>query len=365
MKKLSIPDWFFFLLLVSLTLVFYKILTPYLIDIFLAIILAHLMRGVFMFFNDKVGNKTLASTITVFLTVFLIIIPILLVGIILANEVIRIYSTVINSIPNIEAAFNNIGNIPMLQPLFEANAQVNLMEALSDLIRGSAGYIVNFTSQAVIGIGINVFHLFIICFLIFFLYIDGERLLKKVLYLSPLDDKEEQQLLDEVITITDATLLGTLLIGVIEGVFGASVFVFFGIASPVFWGVAIMILSVIPIVGTIFIMVPAGIFLIVSGSWVSGLVVIVLAYGGTTITQNYMKPFFVSRRAGPHPAIILLSTLGGLAWFGPVGFVIGPVFASLFIGIWEQFGMKYKEELDQWNRGKRDLIEETFFNDVY
>jgi predicted PurR-regulated permease PerM len=364
MKRISIPDWFFFVLLTILTLTFYKILLPYILDILLAIILAYLMRGVFAFLSHKLHNVKLAAAITVFLTVFLIIIPILVVGLILANELVKIYSVVIGYIPNIQHLINELSQVTFLQKILEGQSQVEFMNEIPRLIRGSALFMVNFASQVVISLGVNLFHLFIICFLIYFLYIDGLKLLKKIMYLSPLDDKEEQLLIDEIINITDATLLGTLFVGVIEGFYGAIVFYFLGIPSPVFWGVVIMILSVIPIVGAIFIMVPAGLFLLISGSWTSGMVLIVLAYVGTAITQSYIKPRFVSRRAGPHPALIFLSTLGGLAWFGPIGFIVGPVLTSLFIAIWTQFGNKYNKELESWNNAKK-IGDETELNDVY
>ncbi|MDD4527163.1 MAG: AI-2E family transporter [Candidatus Margulisbacteria bacterium] len=365
MKKLSIPDWFFFFLLIVLTMAFYKILSPYFIDIFLAVILAHVMRGVFSFLCNKLKFKQLAAALTVLAILLIIIIPIIVIGVILANELVKIYATIMISIPKAQVIIDKFSEIYFLQPLFESGLQINVMQELTNVLRGSAGNIVNLTSQILITISFNIFHLFIICFVIYFLYTDGDILIKKLMYLSPLDDKEEQRLINEVVNITDATLLGTMFVGVLEGIYGALIFYLFGIGSPVFWGVVIMLLSVIPIVGAIFVLVPAGIFLIVSGKWVVGLLVIVLAYVGTTITQSYIKPIFVSRRAGPHPAIIFLSTLGGLAWFGPVGFIIGPVFASLFIGVWNQFGKKYNRELELWNRGESADFEEVVPNDVY
>ncbi len=365
MKRLSIPDWFFFFLLVSLTLVFYKILSPYFIDIFLAIILAHVMRGFFNFFYAKLKFKSLASALTVLLAVFLIIIPFIIIGVVLANEMVRIYAFIISSIPKIQDFINRMSELSVFRPLFDSGLRIDVMAELTNVLKGSTGQIVNLTSQVLWILSVNIFHLFIIFFTVYFLYTDGDKLLKKLMYLSPLDDKEEQHLLDEVMNITDATLLGTIFVGVLEGLYGALIFYLFGLGSPVFWGVVIMMLSIIPIVGAIFVLVPAGIFLIVSGNWVMGLSVIVLAYAGTTITQSYIKPIFVSRRAGPHPAIIFLSTLGGLAWFGPIGFIIGPVFASLFIGVWNQFGKKYNRELEYWNKGKTCISEDVVPNDVY
>ncbi len=365
MKRLSIPDWFFFFLLVTLTLTFYKILSPYLIDIFLAVILAHLMRGVFDFLYKKLKYKQLAAALTVLLTVLLIIIPIGVMCVVLANELVRIYASVVTSIPNIQIIINKLSEVPLIHPLFESGLEINVMNELTHLLKGSTGNILSFTSQVLITLSVNIFHLFIICFLIDFLYTDGDILLRKIMYLSPLDDKEERQLMHEVVTITDATLLGTMLVGVLEGIYGGLIFFMFGLGPPIFWGVIIMVLSIMPIVGAIFVLVPAGVFLIVSGKWIMGVAVIALAYGGTTITQSYIKPFFVSRRAGPHPAIIFLATLGGLAWFGPAGFIIGPVFASLFIGVWNQFGNKYKKELESWNKGIIYEPEAGTPNDVY
>ncbi|MEI7942664.1 MAG: AI-2E family transporter [Candidatus Riflemargulisbacteria bacterium] len=365
MKRLSIPDWFFFFILVTLTLTFYKILSPYLIDIFLAVILAHLMRYVFYFLCDKLKYKKLASALTVLITVFLIIIPIFVIGVILANELIRIYAVAVSSIPNVQAMIDKWSQISFLRPLFDNGLQVNVMDELKHLLGGVKGNLVNVTSQVLITIGVNIFHLFIICFLLYFLYTDGDKLLKKILFLSPLDDKEEKQLMDEVVNITDATLLGTMFVGVLEGLYGAFLFYVFGIGSPVFWGVVIMLMSFIPTIGAIFVLVPAGVYLVVSGHWIAGTALIILAYVGTTITHSYIKPIFVSRRAGPHPAIFFLSTIGGLMWFGPVGFILGPVFASLFIGVWNQFGNKYRRELESWNRGKLYEPEAGTPNDVY
>lgn len=365
MKKINIPDVFFFFLLFLLSLAFYKILHPYFIDIFLAVVLAHLMRGVFIFLSQKLKFKKLAAAITVFLTVIVIIIPFIVVGIILANELVRMYASIVKIIPSIQAIVDRISDMPFFNSFFDSGVNINVMNELTQTLRISISSLVDVTSRVLITMSVNIFHLFIICFLVYFLYTDGEKLYKKIMYLSPLDDREEQQLMDEVIAITDATLLGTMFVGVVEGVYGGLLFYLFNIGSPVFWGVVIMILSVIPIVGAIFVLVPAGVLLIVFGRWIAGVSLIILAYVGTTITQSYMKPLFVSRRAGPHPAIIFLSTLGGLVWLGPVGFIVGPVFASLFLGVWNQFGYKYKRELDNWNKGKRCQIEEVVPNDVY
>jgi predicted PurR-regulated permease PerM len=109
------------------------------------------------------------------------------------------------------------------------------------------------------------------------------------------------------------------------------------------------VISMVPLVGTNLILVPAGTVLILQGRVVAGLVIILVGLAGVAVTQNIIKPKLLGDRSGLHPALALLAILGGIAWLGIVGFVIGPLLVSLFIVIWEQFGRRYRSALDSRN----------------
>jgi predicted PurR-regulated permease PerM len=131
-----------------------------------------------------------------------------------------------------------------------------------------------------------------------------------------------------------------------EGTYGTIIFAIFGIPSPVLWGIIIMILSMVPLIGSNVIIVPAGLIQILTGQYIEGAVIILLGIAGIAVTQNIVRPYLQGGRSGLHPMIVLLSTLGGIAWLGIVGFLVGPMIASLFVAIWQQFGERYKEQLD-------------------
>jgi len=183
----------------------------------------------------------------------------------------------------------------------------------------------------------------------YFLYLNGPVLLKRVSDLIPLGDEDTDELLKEIVNITRATAISTVVIGVVEGFFGSILFYIFRLPSPILWGILMMIVSMIPLIGTNIILIPTGVILIATGRWTAGLLIIILGFAGISASQYVLKPKLLGGRSGLHPAIVLLSILGGLIWLGVIGFLVGPLIAALFIVIWNQFGKRFKEELDQKN----------------
>ena len=84
--------------------------------------------------------------------------------------------------------------------------------------------------------------------------------------------------------------------------------------------------------------------LIIMGDVGRGVGLIVVGVAGAMVSQNLLRPKLVGDRSGLHPALVLLATLGGLAWLGLVGFVIGPMLATLATIAWEQFASRHGED---------------------
>ena len=160
----------------------------------------------------------------------------------------------------------------------------------------------------------------------------------------PFSDRDIDQIAAETFSTTSATLISTIIIGFLEGMLAAVLFIACGLPSPFFWGVITMVLSMIPLIGSNLIIIPAGIATIAGGS------VVFIGFVGVAITQNIVKPKLLGDRTGLHPALALLATIGGIAWLGLIGFLVGPVLAALFIVVWRQFAKRYKTLLD----GKND-----------
>ncbi len=173
----------------------------------------------------------------------------------------------------------------------------------------------------------------------------GDKLLTKILYFLPLQDRDEQKLLNRFTSVTRATLKGTIIIGLLQGSICGLAFAFAGIEGPVFWGTVMAVTSIIPAFGTAIVWGPALIILILLGD-ISGVIILIVCCGAIAGNlDNIGSPRLVGKDTEMHDLYVLFGTLGGISMFGILGIIIGPIIAALFITIWEIYGDAFKEFL--------------------
>ena len=149
----------------------------------------------------------------------------------------------------------------------------------------------------------------------------------------PLREAEKEQVLGKFVSVTRATLRGTLVIGIVQGTLGGLSFWAAGIDGALFWGTMMVVLSVLPVVGGALVWVPAVIVMGVQGHWQSALGVALFNALIVGSVDNVLRPRLVGRDTEMHDLMILFSTLGGIAAFGPMGFIIGPILAAVFVDL--------------------------------
>ncbi|MBN1983116.1 MAG: AI-2E family transporter [Chitinivibrionales bacterium] len=204
--------------------------------------------------------------------------------------------------------------------------------------------IINRTSSGIAGILMNAF---IMLFTLFYLLMDGERILKRLSYLSPLRRDYEEMLFSRFLMISRATIRGTILIGIIQGVAGGFTLYLFGIKTWLLWGFLMVLLSVIPMTGAWMVMLPTAIVQIATGHLYKGLGIAFISIVIISSIDNVLRPRVVGKDAKMHDLVVFFSTIGGIAVFGIMGFIAGPVIAALFNTILEIYGIEYKNELSE------------------
>jgi predicted PurR-regulated permease PerM len=172
--------------------------------------------------------------------------------------------------------------------------------------------------------------------MIFFLQ-EKTPVLAQLMRYSGLPRASQERLVDRTISISRATIKGTLVIGIVQGALGGIAFAVVGIQGAAFWAVVMAVASVVPGIGTALVWVPAVIYLFATGETVSavGLALWFALLVGTI--DNVLRPILVGRDTEMPDLLVLVSTLGGLAMFGAVGLIIGPVVGGLFVTMWEMF----------------------------
>ena len=337
MQRKSIQDAFFIVLLVGLSAAFFRVLVPLLVAIAVAVILTLVLRHPVGWLTRRGMQRGKATVLIIVSLVVIGAAPVVLLTTLIIAEVEEGAQTVRTEWPRVLAWVQS--KLPGMRALME---QYQIEERISALIGDAAAQALNASRAALTSAAGVVLRAVVVIYLVIYLLIDGEKLLKYIYRLLPLDRVHARELLQRAANTLDATVLGTLFIGVIEGAFGALLFALFGFPSPTLWGMIMVIMSVLPLLGINVIIVPAGIIAIILGDVGRGIGLIAVGVSGTVVSQNMIRPKLVGDRAGLHPALVLVSTIGGLVWLGLIGFIVGPVIATLALILWEQLAVRHE-----------------------
>lgn len=193
-----------------------------------------------------------------------------------------------------------------------------IFESIREVTRGTFGVVLN---------------LFVFLYAMFFFLMRGPELLDSALRYLPLDEADRDALIERGLTVTKATLKSILIIGVLQGGLVALAFWVLGIDGAAFWGAMVLILSAIPGLGSAIVWVPAAIFLFMADQVWSGVALVLWGALVVGLVDNILRPRLVGEEAQIPDLLILLSILGGIAGFGVMGIVIGPILAAVFLTV--------------------------------
>jgi predicted PurR-regulated permease PerM len=219
---------------------------------------------------------------------------------------------------------------------------VDWRTALGD-VAGSAGRLgAELLERTSRGAFTVVVTLFLTLFTMFYLFIDGERILARAKRLSPLGEGSMEAIAKRFAAVARATVRGTLVIGLVQGGLGTLTLWIFDVPSPLLWGVVMVIFSVVPLIGVKIVLVPALLFKLMTGHPLQALGIAIVTFVVILNVDNLLRPRLVGQEAKMHDLMVFFSTLGGLATFGVAGFIIGPVVAAFFLALLEIYESEFR-----------------------
>jgi predicted PurR-regulated permease PerM len=339
---------FLLLLAISISLIFLAMIRGFLVALLLAAILA----GITHPFYERLqrwfrGRAALASGVTIVLVLIVIVVPLIGFLGLVASEAVQIAQGVRPWVEEQLRQPNEVEKLLERIPFLEVLApyQDQIAAKLGEFAAGIGTFLVNSVAATTRGTAVFFFQLFIMLYAMFFFLISGRQTLDKILYYLPLDPENEERMVEKFVSVSRATIKGTLVIGILQGGLAGLAFAVVGIQGAAFWGTVMAVLSIIPGVGTALVWVPAVIYLYAGGHFLAatGLLIWSAAIVGTV--DNVLRPWLVGKDTKMPDLLILLGTLGGLVLFGATGIVIGPVMAALFVTVWEIYGVAFKEYL--------------------
>ena len=334
-------DRAFLLLLVLVSVAFAWILWPLygavLWGTILAVVSAPLNRRLTGRFG---GRRTAAALVTLVLVVVIVILPVTVIGALLVEQAADVYTRVKSGELNPAQHFERIvhtlpGWAVRLLERFDLAELTAVQHRISEgLLRGS-----QFVATQALSVGQRTFDVvvsfFVMLYLLFFLLRDGDDLVRRIRVAVPLSAEHQRALGENFTLVIRATVKGTLVVALAQGVLGGLMFWLLGIRGALLWAVVMALLSLLPGVGTALVWVPVAVYFLVTGAVWSGLLLI--GYGVLVIglVDNVLRPVLVGKDSRMPDYVVLISTLGGLAVFGANGIVVGPIIAALFLAAWD------------------------------
>jgi predicted PurR-regulated permease PerM len=340
---------FLLVLVIAITAAFVFVIRDFLMTIFVAAIFSGLAHPVYRGLRHAFGGReALASVVTVLTILLLVVGPLMVILTVVTTEAVRMTENVtpwvqqiVNEPFRLNAYLDRIPGIQRLTPYREA-----LLTRAGEAAGTVGRAIVSSLSSTTRGTLTLIVEFFMMLYAMFFFLMDGRRYLDSILRYLPLHESEQNQMLQRFVSVTRATLKGTLLIGIVQGTLGGIMFAILGISGAVLWGLLMIVLSVIPLIGGALVWVPAAIILAIQGAWIKAIILIAFCSLIIGSIDNLLRPRLVGHDTQMSDLLVLFSTLGGIAAFGAIGFIVGPIIAALFVTIWEIFGKAFRDDLD-------------------
>ncbi len=342
---------FILLAVTAISVVFAFMVRDFLIALLLAAIFAGMAYPLYLGLLGVVRRRGVASALIVLAMLLVILGPLAAFLGVVASQAIEVSDAVqpwLHEMEKPNALRHSLESIPLveklpLEKLFVDEARLSewIGSVVSWFGTFAAGSLAGFTQST----ARFLLYLFVLLYAVFFFLIEGPELLDRVLYYVPLRSEDEEILVRRFLSVTRATLKGTLVIGFLQGSLAGIGFWVANVPGAAFWGTVMMVLSAIPGVGAPIIWIPAVIWLLANGETASG--ILLAAWCGVIVgtLDNVLRPKLVGADAEMSDLLILLSTLGGISMFGVTGVVIGPIVAALFESIWDLYGRTYSDIL--------------------
>lgn len=335
----------FLALVIGVTLTFLGLIQGFLLACFWAAVLAIIFRNTFRRLRIKFkGKDNLAAVMTTVFILLVVILPLFFITVALVDQSSKLYQNIQSGQINAAELIDYVEEqAPVLDEYLQkfGYSVEKLRESLSDIALNVTQFVGNRAIVATQSVLNFLVQFTLMLYLLFFFLRDGKEIMQAIVNVLPLGNRREWALFRRFAKVARATLKGTMIVAIVQGTIGGLLFALVGIQGAVFWGVVMTLLALLPVGGSGVVWLPAAIIMFIQGHVGKGVIIIVVGSLIIGLVDNLLRPLLVGRDTQMPDYLILLSTLGGIAWFGLTGFILGPVIAALFLACWEMVGQEY------------------------
>jgi predicted PurR-regulated permease PerM len=330
-------EWITTLLLYALVLLLaylvYVIVRPFLAPLGWAAVLVIFCYPSHLELRARWGRAPAAAATTFALTIVLIV-P----GIFLASAFISEAGSAVAAVT--QSLQGEQSWAPRVAAFFEQVIPAAFVEDARQLISRGAqafgGWLASAVGALLQNTAIFVFDVILTIFAAFFMFRDGDHVMRAVRTVIPLDPPLRERLLRQIHEVVNAAVTSSFVVAGVQGLVGGIAFWMLGITAPVFWGVVMAVFCLLPL-GAWVVWLPAAIWLIATGQPARGAILIVVGFGVVSAVDNFLRPMLLSGRTQLNGLLMFISLLGGVGAFGLLGIMLGPVVMAIAVALFDAY----------------------------
>lgn len=328
MQTMTSEKYFLFILLLLTIVLTVLIFFPFLSVLILTVAFSVALNPVYLWIKRRITRNVswIASILTILIFLICLCTPLFFVGKTVFYQAQDIYMNIATSentgtwIDGINDKINNY-----LPGGFDFSLQDKIAELFSTLT-SSLGTLFSTTLNSVLMFTLMIFALF-------YLFKDGEKWEKDFMKMLPLSDKNSSQIISDLKASINRIFKGSFIIALAQGFMAWVGFTVFGVPHAIIWAIVASIASFIPTIGTSVVSVPAMAFLFFSGMQLQALGLLLWSILLISTIDNILNPYIISKNTEIPSIFMLFSILGGVALFGAIGIVVGPLVLSLLYSL--------------------------------
>lgn len=341
MRSWRLEDGGFLALIVLITLAFAWLVAPFFGAVMWGVIVGIVFKPVYRWLLVRFkGKRNTSAALCIVLILAVVILPAFLLGLSLVQEAATIYTRLQSGQLDLAQMFENVrASLPAWADDMIVSSGWTDLEAARRMIGSSLATLLQSIAQRALYFGQGALGLLaslgIMLYLAFFLLRDGEKIGQQVQRALPLREEVREELISHFLVVVRATMRGTVVVSLLQGLVGGIIFWMLGIDAPILWGLLMALFSLFPAVGTGIVWVPVAIYLMATGDVTEGLILTFCGFFVIGLIDNLLRPILVGHEAKMPEFVVLIATVAGLKLMGLNGVIIGPIIAALFIAVWQ------------------------------
>ena len=342
MNKIIYKPFLISLIIASLLIIFF-LFRPFLVEMVIAIVLVSVFYNWYEKLTKVLWNKKyLASFLMCLILLLVVIIPATRFIVYTSQKASIAYNSV-NEVLN-KADFIKSGILDKFN-INDSSEEV-VKNFVIDVTSNIKDWLVSGTSAFVKGTTNFIFSLIIIVLTMFFFFVEGKNLAKRVIALSPLPNNYDLEIIRKFRVVSRTTFISVFVTAFIQGLLGGLGFLIIGWPF-IFVFVIMAFLSLIPYIGSSIFYVPAGIYLILTGQVWQGIFILAWCFLLVSNMDELIRAYIIKGKAEVNPIFVVFSIIGGITLFGFWGVIVGPLIISLAVTIFHLYELEYDGSLEK------------------